>query len=63
MFEQWIRVYHPTTYLYPILCACGGSRQDPGVEGAPVVLMNLPYYLQFFHWRLSIGIWGDSILQ
>ncbi len=61
MFEQWIHVDHPTTYLYPILCACGGSRQDLGVEGAPVVLMNLPYNLQFFHWCLSIGIGRDSI--
>ena len=63
MFEQWMRVYHPTSYLYPILRACGGSRQDLGVEGAPAVLMNLPYYLQFLHWRLSISIGSDSILQ
>jgi hypothetical protein len=41
MFEQWIPVYHPTIYLYPIPRACGGSRQV-GVEGAPAVLMNLP---------------------
>ena len=25
--------------------------------------MNLPYYLQFLHWRLSIGISSDGILQ
>ena len=28
-----------------------------------IVLMNLPYYLQFRHWRLSIGMGSDSILQ
>ncbi len=25
--------------------------------------MNLPYYLQFLHWRLSIGISSNGILQ
>ena len=25
--------------------------------------MNLPYYLQFLHWHLSIGISSDGILQ
>ena len=63
IFENWMQTYHPTAYLFPIVQACGGLRQDLGVEGAPAVLMNLPYYLQFLHWHLSIGISSDGILQ
>lgn len=50
IFEKWMRTYHVTAYLFPIVCACGGSRQDLKVEGAPTVLMNIPYYLQFLFW-------------
>ena len=45
IFENWMRTYHLTAYLFPIIRACGGSRHDLGVEVAPAVLMNLPYYL------------------
>jgi hypothetical protein len=55
--------YHQTAYLFPIIRACGGLRQDLGVEGAPDVLMILPYYLQFMQSHLSIGISSDGILQ
>ena len=63
IFENWMQTYHPTAYLFPIIQACGGPRQDLGVESAPAVLMSLPYYLQFLHWRLSIGISSNGILQ
>ena len=49
IFENQMKTYHPTAYLFPIIRACGGSRQDLGVEGVQAVLMNLPYYLQFLH--------------
>ena len=26
MFYDWLRATHPGTYVYPIVCACGGSR-------------------------------------
>ena len=54
-----MQMYHPTAYLYPIVQAGGGSRQDHGVAGAPTVLM-MPYYLHFLHRRLSIGISSDQ---
>jgi hypothetical protein len=61
-FEPWANEYHDGVYLYPLTRACGGTRQDLAVEGAPAILMNLPYYLQFLHWRLSAtGGKGDSI--
>ena len=63
MFEEWMRIHHTGAYLYPISRACGGARQDIGVEGAIAVLMNLPYYLEFLHWRLSCGLKSDAILQ
>ena len=63
MFEEWMRTNHPGAYLYPIQRACGGARQDIGVEGAPAVLMNLPYYLEFLHWRMSCGLKSEAILQ
>ena len=56
--------YHPGAYLHPILHACGGSRQDLCVEGAPSILMNLPYYLRFTHWRMqATGSKSDAILS
>jgi hypothetical protein len=63
IFENWLQTYHPTGYLYPIVQACGGSRQDLRIDGTPVILMNLPFYLQFMHWCLSIGISSVGILQ
>ena len=43
MFMDYMRRYHPTSYLYPVSRACGGSRQEIGVEGAVSVLMNTPH--------------------
>jgi hypothetical protein len=63
MFENWMQMYHLTAYSYPIIRACHGFQQDLGVEVASAVLMNLPYYLQFLHWCLWIGISNDGILQ
>lgn len=62
-FLYFKKKYHPTTYLYPLVRACGGTRQDLCVEGAPSILMNLPMYLQFLHWRMdACGTSGDGIL-
>jgi hypothetical protein len=62
-FFRWIEEYHPGAYLFPIARACGGTRQDLCVEGAPAVLMNLPYYYQFLTWRMgTCGTSGDGIL-
>jgi hypothetical protein len=60
---RWLEEYHPGAYLFPIARACGGTRQDLCVEGAPAVLMNLPYYYQFLTWRMgTCGTSGDGIL-
>ena len=61
MFLDWMRRYHPTAHLYSVARACGGSRQDIGVEGAVPVLMNIPYYLEFLVWRFRCG--GDGVLE
>ena len=61
MFLDWMRRYHPGAYLYSIVCACGGTCQDIGAEGAYPVLMNIPYYLEFLIWRFRCG--GDGILE
>ena len=62
-FLQWMLKYHPGAYLYPLARTCGGSRQHLCVEGAPAVLMNLPYYLQFTRWRMkATGNKSDAIL-
>ena len=61
MFFNYMRFFHPTAYLYIITRACGGARQDVGVEGACSVLMNIPYYLEFLIWRFCCG--GDGILE
>ena len=28
LFEKWMHKYHPTAYLYTVVRACGGARQD-----------------------------------
>ena len=61
MFQDYMKRYHPMAYLYPVARACGGSRQDIGVEGAIAVLMNLPHYLEFLIWRMQCG--GNGILE
>ena len=62
-FVHFKNEFHPTTFLYPLVRACGGTRQDLCVEGAPSILMNLPMYLQFLHWRMdACGTSGDGIL-
>ena len=61
MFLDWMRRYHPGAYLYSIVRACGGTRQDIGAEGACPVLMNIPYYLEFLIWRFRCG--RDGILE
>ena len=58
-----MHTYHPTAYIYPVVRACSSARQDLGVEGVSAVLMNLPLYLVFLNWWLSIGIGSDCILQ
>lgn len=63
-FFYWREQFHPTTFLYPLTRAFGGSRQDLRVEGAPSILMNPPMYLQFFYWRSgACGTAGDGILD
>ena len=63
-FRTWFTENFPGEYLFPIIRACGGARQDLNVEGAPAVLMNLPYYLQFLRWRISaVGGKSVAILQ
>ena len=61
MFMDYMRHYHPTSYLYPVSQSCGGSRQDLGVEGAVAVIMNIPHELEFLIWRMSCG--GEDILK
>ena len=61
MFTDWMRRYHPGAYLYPVSRACGGSRQDIGVEGACAIFMNIPHYLQFLVERMMSG--GGGILE
>ena len=61
-FMNLTNCYHPTAYCYAVSWACGGSRQDIGVEGAIFVLMNVPYYLEFLIWRMWCGH-GDGILE
>jgi hypothetical protein len=61
MFKTWMMKHHPSALLYPVARALGGNRQDIGIEGAPAVYMNLGYYLQFLHWRLTITT--ENILQ
>ena len=43
MFHDYMKRYHPLAHLYPVARACGGSRQDIGVEGDIALLMNLPH--------------------
>ena len=43
MFMEYMRHYHPTAYLYPVSRACGGSRQDIGVEVTVAVLIKMPH--------------------
>ena len=63
-FAQWMKEFHADEYIFPLARACGGTRQDICLEGAPAVLMNLPYYLQYLHWRISAaGGKSDAILQ
>ena len=49
-FKQWKKEFHPNAYLFPLARACGSTRQDICLEGAPTVLMNLPFYIQCLHW-------------
>ena len=61
--ELWyfLRRYHPGEYFFPFARACGGTRQDVGLEGSPAVYMNLPFLVAFFNDRLSIC--SDDLLQ
>eukprot|EP00956_Cyclotella_meneghiniana_P040422 scaffold194930_cov35-Cyclotella_meneghiniana.AAC.2 len=62
-FFWWMQEFHPDAYLFPVIRALGGTRQDLCVEAAPAVLMNLPYYLQYLHWRIeATGGSFDNIL-
>jgi hypothetical protein len=62
-FVYFKNEFHPTAYLYPLVRACGGTRQALCVEGTPSILMNLPLYLQFLHWHMCVcGTSGDGIL-
>ena len=63
LFDKWMQTYHPTVHLYPIVRSCDSAKQNLGVESVPAVLMNLPFYLEFLNWWLSIGIGSDCILQ
>ena len=62
MFTEWMLRFHIGVYLYPIVRALGGLRQDMGIEGLPEVLMNFKYYFEFLNWRLSSGTSKDKIL-
>ena len=63
-FFWWMQEFHPDAYLFPVIRALGGTRQDLCVEAAPAVLMNLPYYLHYLHWRIeATGGSFDNILQ
>jgi hypothetical protein len=55
MFMNWMQRWHPTAFLFGVSRACGGSRQDIGVEGAIAVIMNIPFYLEFLVWRMRCG--------
>lgn len=55
LFMNWMGTWHKKAYLYGVSRACGGNRQDIGVEGAIAVFMNLPYYLEFLVWRIRCG--------
>ena len=61
MYYDYMRRYHQGVYLFPVSRACGGARQDIGVEGAVPPIMNIPYFLEFLSWRMSCG--GDGILE
>ena len=49
----------PRSNFIPTARACGWARQDLCVKGAPAILMNLPYYLEFLNWRMS-AVGGKS---
>ena len=55
MFMNWMETWHPEAFLFGVARACGGSRQDIGVEGAIAVIMNVPFYLEFLVWRMRCG--------
>ena len=61
MLTHFMRTYHPNVYLFPMVRACGGARQDMSLEGAPSFYMNYPYYVPFLNERLCIS--GENILQ
>jgi hypothetical protein len=60
-FFHWIQEYHPGAYLFvPIARACGGTRQDLCVEGAPAVLMNDESAVLLPILDLAYGYYGTS---
>ena len=59
--HQYMRTYHPNEYFFACPWVCGGSRQDIGLEGCPVVYMNLHFLVHFFYDQLSVS--DDNILQ
>ena len=58
---HYMQNFHSKAYLYPIVRACGGSRQDVGTKDAIPALMNSPYYLEFLNRRMNPG--ADRILK
>ena len=62
MFMEWMQIFHIGVYYYPVARALGGNRQDLGLYGAPAVLMNLKYYLEFLNWQLLMGTSTCNIL-
>ena len=60
-FYHYMFTYHPSTYIYPVARACGGSQQDSSTEGAVLATMNISYYIEFLNWRLSSG--SENVLE
>ena len=61
MLVDYMRRYHPISYLYPVYQACGVSLQYIDAEVVVVVLMNIPHYLELLIWIIICG--GDGIFE
>ena len=62
MFHDFMRKYHPVTFLVIPKIYSGGSRQDLSVEEASIVYWNRKYLITFLHENLSTPN-AENILQ
>ncbi len=61
-FHDWMRRYHPSKLMMPIILTLGGDRQDSSFECALPIYMGHEFFVHFLHKELCLSS-KENILQ